>query len=162
MSKRLTDTTKWNRVWFRKLSPQNKCFWLYICDSCDHAGFWVVDFETAEYYIGCKLDRKELEEILKEHIKIVSSERWFIKDFIEFQYTSLKDKSRLHNSIIELLKKYRIPLSIPFLGDSKGVKAKAQEQVQVQEQAKAYDPIVAKEVHEYNKKVNKEKYNDTI
>jgi len=106
MAKRLTDTTKWDKPWFRKLSPSYKCFWQYIIDRCNHAGVWEVDFETAEYYIGEKLDIQPIKEIFnRQYIELNSGNRWLIKDFISFQYGDLNKENRIYISIKNLLKK---------------------------------------------------------
>jgi len=50
MSKRFTDSTKWaSKPWFRKLSPNAKLLWLYICDTCDVAGVIDLDLEMASF-----------------------------------------------------------------------------------------------------------------
>jgi len=54
MVKRFTETTKWLDPWFRKLPAKVKIFWMYLIDSCDNAGFWIVDFELASFLIGEK------------------------------------------------------------------------------------------------------------
>ena len=106
MAKRLTDTTKWDKIWFRKLSPFYKCFWQYIIDRCNHAGIWEVDFETAEYYIGEKLDIETIKTIFKkQYIELENKNRWLIKDFISFQYGDLNKENRIYISIKNLLKK---------------------------------------------------------
>lgn len=106
MAKRLTDTTKWDKIWFRKLSPLYKCFWQYIIDRCNHAGVWEVDFETAEYYIGEKLDIEVIKKVFnKQYIELNNKNRWFIKDYIPFQYGDLNKENRIYISIKNLLKK---------------------------------------------------------
>lgn len=113
MAKRFTDTAKWNKVWFRKLSLIHKCFWEYLTDNCDHAGVWEVDFETASYYIGEDLDINDIKKTFdKQIIEVDCGKRWFIRDFIVFQYNcnikELNPANKLHNSIIQILKKYEI------------------------------------------------------
>ena len=106
MAKRLTDTAKWDKTWFRKLSPLYKCFWQYIIDRCNHAGVWEVDFETAGYYIGEKLDIQTIKEVFnKQYIELNNGNRWLIKDFISFQYGDLNKENRIYISIKNLLKK---------------------------------------------------------
>lgn len=113
MAKRLTDNSKWNRIWFRKLTPTEKCFWIYILDNCDHAGIWEVDFETAEHFIGSKILPEEIKQVfVKQFIEINGGNRWFIKDFINFQYNcnpqELNPKNKLHLSVINILKRHSI------------------------------------------------------
>ena len=87
MAKRLTDTDKWKKEWFRELKPTQKLFWYYILDDCDIAGIWDVDFGTACFKTGARLDPEDLQNALSRHIKIIDEgKRWFILDFIRFQY----------------------------------------------------------------------------
>lgn len=109
MAKRFTDTEKWNKVWFKRLTPTLKSFWTYICDRCNHAGIWEVDFETAEFYIGEKLNPKLIQETFKKQfIELADGKRWFIEDFIEFQYGQLNRENRVHLSVIDKLKKEKV------------------------------------------------------
>ena len=52
MTKRFTATEKWDDPWFRKLNLLAKAFWYYVCDKCDNAGVWKIDFEHASFYMG--------------------------------------------------------------------------------------------------------------
>ena len=112
MAKRLTDTRKWDKRWFRELKPKYKCFWQYICDRCDNAGIWEVDIKTAEHYIKAKLDLDDVKNIFNKHILVLNSERWFVVDFIEFQYNcsieGLNPNNKAHLSVIRLIEKYNI------------------------------------------------------
>ncbi len=106
MAKRFTATEKWDKVWFRKLKPEHKCFWMYLIDRCNHAGVWEVDFELAEMYIGCKLNEPELKQVFeKQFVVLNDGSRWFIKDFVDFQYGVLNPENRAHASVISILTK---------------------------------------------------------
>ncbi len=109
MAKRFTETEKW-QGWFRRLSPEMKCLWLYICDECDNAGVWRVDTGLADFTIGTQFDWEKVTEELGGRIKIFDNgEKWFITDFIRFQYGSqLKENSNPHQSVIKLLDKYSL------------------------------------------------------
>lgn len=53
MSLRFSETDKWHKdSWFRKLKPNCKLLFCWLCDSCDIAGFWEVDIELAAYETG--------------------------------------------------------------------------------------------------------------
>lgn len=107
MAKRFTDTTKWAKVWFQGLEPQWKIFWFYLLDSCDHAGIWEVNWSLASFMVGFQLKPDEAKESMRKQIvELDNGKRWFIADFIEFQYTELNPANRAHNSVIKLLKKY--------------------------------------------------------
>ena len=106
MSKRFTCTNKWQKKWFRGLSPLQKCFWLYLCDTCNHAGIWEVDFELASFFLGQRITLKDVEETFKkQYVETEDSKKWFIKDFVDFQYGELNPENRAHLSVINILKK---------------------------------------------------------
>lgn len=109
MAKRFTDSDKWKKSWFRQLSPVQKCFWEYLRDTCDHAGVWEVDFESAAFHVGAKLDRDDLTAAFaKQFYPFAGGKRWLIVDFIEFQYGILKETNNAHASVVSILKKHGI------------------------------------------------------
>ena len=82
---RLTDIEKWDRPWFRELSPNQKLFWLYLCDRCDHLGDWYPDAKAAEFHLGFSPELPEFLEVMAKQVELTSAGRWRIKDFTEFQ-----------------------------------------------------------------------------
>ena len=115
MALRFTDTDKWKKAWFRKLPAEYKLFWLYLCDNCDHAGMWDVDFEAAEFHIGVRLDSKAILDYFGDKIRVVSDDKWFFEPFIEFQYKcsidDLNPNNNAHQGVIKVLNKYNLPLN---------------------------------------------------
>lgn len=123
MSKRFTDTEKWKKPFIRSLKAPYKLLWLYILDECDHAGVWQVDLDVAQIKIGEKLDYKTALKYLEAKvIPFDNHEKWFIPDFIDFQYGQLNPENRAHNSVIQILQKYSLlgkeikPLTSPLEG----------------------------------------------
>lgn len=109
MSKRFTDTNKWRKPFIRGLQGAYKLFWFYILDDCDHAGIWIVDMEVANIRTGQNITEEEALRIFKDKIVIFDNkERWFIPDFIDFQYGILNENNRAHNSVIITLTKYKL------------------------------------------------------
>lgn len=109
MAKRFTDTDKWKKPFIRSLDAPYKLLWFYILDDCDHAGIWQVDFEVASIRTGQKLDEKTALKIFSERIEIFDGgAKWFIKDFVFFQYGELNSKNRLHQSVINILTKHKV------------------------------------------------------
>ena len=106
MSKRYTDTDKWKKIWFRKLKNDHKVFWMYVLDQCDHAGIWEVDFELASYFCNGIKESEIRKTFVKQYHEFDDGKRWFIKDFIEFQYRGLDESNRVHNSVINILKRH--------------------------------------------------------
>jgi hypothetical protein len=85
MPKRLTDSNKWNDNWFNELPPDVKLIWLYILDTCDHAGVYKVSFKLIRFNTGTERSETEIIEYLKDRIYI-ADDKWFIPKFITFQY----------------------------------------------------------------------------
>ena len=109
MAKRFTDTDKWKKQWFRKLTPKQKLFWLYLLDDCNQAGIWDVDLEVASIRIGEDITLKESLDILgSDVVWLDNNEKIFIPKFVEFQYGELNPNSRPHLSVIKILEKYNL------------------------------------------------------
>lgn len=109
MPKRFTDSEKWKKPFIRSLEAPYKLLWFYILDDCDHAGIWQADIEVAQIKIGEKIDIEKAKKCLKGKIIVFNNgEKWFIPDFIEFQYGKLNENNRVHNSVLLQLKKYNL------------------------------------------------------
>ncbi len=106
MAKRFSDTEKWKKQWIRKLPKDYKLLWIYILDDCNHAGIWDVDLEVAELRLGIEVsDANALRYFGDKVVAIDNGVKWFIPGFIDFQYGQLNSNNKLHNSVINLLKK---------------------------------------------------------
>ena len=106
MSKRFTDTEKWERPWFRALPLKGKMFWLFVCDKCDIAGIWYVDFELASFFLGEKVTEEEMLPMLSKQVSVLNNRsKWQINSFTDFQYGKLRPINNLHRSVIARLKK---------------------------------------------------------
>lgn len=109
MSKRLTDTEIWDKPWFRKLSPAEKCAVNYIKDRCDLAGVWVPDFELAEMFIGEKIDWEALPAKINNNVHILENGKWWLPDFVSFQCGCMPEEetaNRAHRGYVAQLKKH--------------------------------------------------------
>lgn len=112
MAKRFTDTDKYKKPFFRGLPGPYKLLWDYLYHSCDHAGIWIVDFEIAQIYLGSDMPVNKVDALKyfnsgEERIIVLNSgSKWFIPDFIVFQYGELSEKNRAHNSVIHILDRY--------------------------------------------------------
>lgn len=118
LAKRFTETSKWDKAWFRKLRPEIKCAWMFLCDRCDHAGIWHLDEEALEHFIGAPVSLVELLGSLGERVRMLGSDKLFISAFIDFQYGVLNPLNRVHKSVIDRLAKegaYK-PLKSPLQG----------------------------------------------
>lgn len=86
MAIRLTDTEKWDRPWFRRLSTEAKLMWIYLCDRCDSSGIWRVDEDAVAFHLGKKIDFEEVAKELSKQFSVSEDDsKWEIKDFSKFQ-----------------------------------------------------------------------------
>lgn len=109
MSKRFTDTAKWRDPWFRKLRPNTKLLWNYVCDCCDAAGVWVPDDAAVRFDVGIRVDLDEALAALGDRVEVMPNGRWRLVKFLSFQYPKgLSVQCRPHRSIIDLLHKHGI------------------------------------------------------
>jgi len=121
MAKRMTDTDKWKKRFLRELKPQHKLLWFYILDDCNHAGIWDVDIEVASIRVGEELIYDMLPQAFLDKIVIFDNgDKWFIPEFIDFQYGELNPNSNVHKSVIALLEKYNLE---GYMKGSQGVQS---------------------------------------
>jgi hypothetical protein len=107
--KRFTETTKWEDPWYRKLSSKHKVFWGYLCDRCDNAGVWKIDYELASFQTGEEMTAADIKSLNmgKERVAI-KGDILIIKDFIRFQIGNLSGGklTNLQKSCLSLLASY--------------------------------------------------------
>ena len=109
MAKRYRATDIWKKPFIKSLPAVYKLFWFYLLDDCDHAGIWQVDFEVAELRVGEKLNPKTAIAAFGDKIQVFDNgTKWFIVDFIEFQYGELNEKNKVHKSVIDILRKNKL------------------------------------------------------
>ena len=109
MAKRLTDTDKWKKPFIKSLPVEYKIFWIYLLDDCDMAGIWHVDFEVAELRLGLKLSQQKAQGLFNEKVVVFDNgSKWFLPDFIPFQYGELTEKNKMYKSVTTVLKKYHL------------------------------------------------------
>jgi hypothetical protein len=124
MAKRFTDTDKWKKPFIRGLKSEYKILWLYILDECDHAGVWQVDFDVAKIKIG-EPNITEQDALLCFGDRVICLEgKWFINDFIDFQYGELNPANRVHKSVIDIISKFK---NKPLISPLQGAKDKDKE-----------------------------------
>ena len=119
-----------------------KVFWIYVLDQCNHAGIWEVDFELAWFFCKCPKSKLKsdsfnrwrhgiLAAFSKQYKEIDGGKRWFIKDFIEFQYGTLSETNRAHLSVINILLKYKLIENKGLIRPLQGYKDKDKDKVKV-------------------------------
>lgn len=102
--KRFTATEKWEKPWFQDLPPHIKCLWQYMCDKCDCAGVWEMNWKAASLFIGKAVGANDL-EYFKNKVGVFGG-KLVIGSFVEFQYGKLSEDCRAHIPIFRTLAKH--------------------------------------------------------
>jgi hypothetical protein len=110
MPKRFVDTDIWEKEWFMKLSPADKCLVKYVRDKCDIAGIWSPNYFLASYVIGSEVTEEKLTDIDNgKQFEVLNDGKILCVDFVKFQYgNELNPSSPIHAKILNLLSKYEI------------------------------------------------------
>lgn len=113
MSKRFTDSEKFNDLWYRKLKPKHKCLWEFMLAKCDICGMLELDFESMSFHIGEKFSIEDLNDF-QDKIIFIEENKIFIPNFIKFQQNELNQNNPAHKNIIKKLENLGIDLSLDF------------------------------------------------
>lgn len=126
MALRLTDTKKWDSLWFRQLSPSHKTTWTFLYDHCGSGGVWDRDDAVVKLFVNdpdLDLDRfLMVANEGRERIRILRPLKWFLVDFVKVQcpkglkrvIENGKHKgkpNRVHAPIYKELEKYEIDVA---------------------------------------------------
>jgi len=106
MAKRFFDTELWEKEWYQTLEPKMKCMFNYMLSRCNVAGIWSVNIGLAAYIIGETLTADAVQSQLEEHIHVLSPKKWWLIDFVPFQYGHLSENSPPHKAVIAILTKH--------------------------------------------------------
>lgn len=141
MAKRFIDTNIFKKGFLKSLPPSTKLFYVYLFCECDHYGIWNVELDVAEVRLGISLDYTYVLDLLSDKIiEIEKGRKWFLPQFILFQYGTLNPKHKLHRSVFNELEKRNLLqyVSVPEeLGNSSGrVKEKDKEKDKEKEKDK--------------------------
>jgi hypothetical protein len=124
MAKRFIDTGFYSSPFVRGLRGPYKALFNYLFLNCDHAGVWQVELDVA----CTRLDQKRIDpdEALRvfagKVIALPGGSKWFVVDFIEFQYGELNPANRAHSSVLAILKSNGIdPSTLKKEGATKGL-----------------------------------------
>jgi hypothetical protein len=119
VAKRFTDTDKWKDEWFLELEPTLKVLWIYILDTCDHAGIWKANFKLASYSVGTILDKQSAIKAFKSRVKVITDDKWHVTKFISYQYKGKlnPEKNNAHRGVVNALILNGIDTS-PYLAPS--------------------------------------------
>ncbi|MEQ9823455.1 MAG: hypothetical protein ABQ298_03640 [Puniceicoccaceae bacterium] len=114
MKKRFTDCDIWEKDWVLDLPNEYLLLWYYVLSKCDHAGVFKVNLRSFCLLRGVKVSHDRALELFnmdKDRIRVLAPDRWFIEDFIVFQYGEiLNRRNRVHDSICQCLERSGVNL----------------------------------------------------
>lgn len=98
------------------LPVKYKAFWFYICDQCDSAGIWEPNIPLATAQIGESIELNEILQVFKGRIEALPGDKFWIKQFVDFQYGILSSDCKPHLPILKRLQSLGLErrVSIPF------------------------------------------------
>lgn len=108
MSKRFTETAKWDDSWFVDLKAEHKLAWLYCCDCCDVSGVLDLSPRLANFRIGCNVDWDEFVKACGDRVAVLPDGKFWLVGFIGFQYGELSKDCKAHNAVFRLMEKHQL------------------------------------------------------
>lgn len=109
MAKRFIDTDLFRKPLMRSLEAPYKALWIYLLCECDHAGVWDVELDVAQIRMGMTIDpEKAVEKLGGAVVVIDGGAKWWLPEFVQFQYGTLNPANRVHASVISVLSKHGI------------------------------------------------------
>lgn len=118
MAKRFIDTGIFRKPSIRAMDAPYKALFIYLLCECDHAGVWDVEVDVAATRLGVKLvAEKALAGMGGAVIAIDGGRKWWIPEFVSFQYGTLNPANKVHASVIAILSKYGVD---PFDAEKEG------------------------------------------
>lgn len=113
--KRFHDIEIWTQDWFTELPKAYMFFWMYLKDSCDHAGIWKPNKKIFEFLIEEKIQLNKALELFnrdKERVIVLKNNDWLLVDFFSFQYGHVMNLgNRVHKSVYDRYKELGINLN---------------------------------------------------
>jgi hypothetical protein len=107
MSKRFFDTTIFEEDWFLEAPDGYSLFWFYMCARCDHGGIFKPNVALFNRTFQKDISKEKVFAFYnndKERVRVLPNGRWFLEDFIVFQYgKTLTLTNPVHKSIVNLL-----------------------------------------------------------
>lgn len=120
MAYRFTNTDKWSDSWFSELKQFEKLLFMYMCDNCDIAGFFELNYKRIESDLGSKKDTIEgaFKGLSRGLIFCKSEDCVYIKNFLKHQKNfPLNERNMAHLGIIKRFDLYSKKFEITNIED---------------------------------------------
>lgn len=141
--KRFTETSKWEDVWYRKLSPSAKLLWHWLHDKCDAAGVIEPDWDLASFQIGLKVSDVTLNEF-QGRVESINGKLWIV-NFVADQYGVLSIDCRPHKNVLNLIERHGLDLERVTKGFVKSINTlQEQDKEKDKDKDKEQDKEIAK------------------
>ena len=110
MAKRFIDTNIFRKSFIKTIPVEAKLFYVYLFCECDHCGVWEVEFEVAKVRLGLSyLTEAEVLNYFNDKIVVFNNgSKWFLPQFVKFQYGELKANNKIHKSVLNNLTKFNL------------------------------------------------------
>lgn len=105
--KRFTETEKWRNPWFLSLSNKHRILWLWLCDRVDNSGVVDIYWPLCSAESGYEMSAEDI-SYLGDKVNKMENGKWHLPDFVSFQFGTLSEESRVHQSVIKLQKKHSL------------------------------------------------------
>ena len=121
---KITNTDKWVDSWFSKLRPTDKLVFIFLCENCDDAGFYELDYPLMETLLG--MQKKEiiacLGEIKKCFIPNITKKKIWLRKHLYYQKALPLDMtndehSRLRFNLMQNIEDFNTPDEMNFIID---------------------------------------------
>lgn len=106
MAKRFIDSDLLEKDFFSEINNDMRMLYIYAITKCNHAGILSFNKKVVKAYLGYEVKDDELLKFNtanKERFVKLKGNKWFIPDFIDFQYGELKNTNNAHKSVIKIL-----------------------------------------------------------
>jgi len=105
MAKRFIDTNLFKKGFVKQLPAEYKLLYIYLFCECDHCGVWEVELDVASIRIGIDVSNasKALEIFDGKVVSFDRGKKWFVPQFVTFQYGKLTSANKIHKSVVSTL-----------------------------------------------------------
>jgi hypothetical protein len=105
MAKRFIDTNLFKKGFVKQLPTEYKLLYIYLFCECDHCGIWEAELDVASIRIGIDVSNasKALEIFDGKVVSFDRGKKWFVPQFITFQYGKLTSANKIHKSVVSTL-----------------------------------------------------------